>query len=124
MRLKTLVPFLLLAAWSGGASAMPVAAFLAKANALQKKGPMALFSGDLKLLMNQIKRDAAELRAENKAAEAAGRRKAYCTPDAGVKLTNRDVMDAMNAIPAAQRSALHTKDAMRAYLARRYPCRG
>ena len=123
MRLKTLVPFLLLTAWSGPASAMPVATFLAKANALQKKGPMALFSGDLKLLTNQIKRDAGELRAENKSAEAAGRRKAYCTPAGGVKLSNRDIMDAMNAVPAAQRSALHTKDALRAYFARRFPCR-
>ena len=102
---------------------MPVATFLAKADALQRKGPMALFSSDLKLLANQIKRDAGELRAENKAAEAAGRQKSYCTPAGGVKLTNRDILGAMNAVPPPQRAATETKDALRAYFARRFPCR-
>jgi hypothetical protein len=104
------------------AQAMPVATFLAKADALQRKGPMALFSGDLRLLANQIKRDAGELRAENKASEAAGRQKSYCTPAGGVKLTNRDILGAMTAVPPAQRARTETKDALRAYFARRFPC--
>src|SRR5437870_12154951 len=58
------------------ASAMPVSTFLAKADALRAKGPLALLSGDLKLLTNEIQ-----------AAERAGKPKAYCTPGAGVKLT-------------------------------------
>ncbi len=58
------------------AAAMPVSTFLAKADKLKKKGPLAMFSGDIKLLMGQVKTDAAELRAENKAAEAAGKPKA------------------------------------------------
>ena len=122
MRLHFLLG-LALAASPAAASAMPVSLFLTKAEALQKKGPMALFSGDLKLLTAQIKQDAAQLRAENKAAEAAGRRKAYCTPEGGVKLTNRDILDAMNAVPAPQRTTTRTKDALRAYFARRFPCR-
>ena len=124
MRLRLLFAVALAAAPLSAASAMPVSTFLTKADALQKKGPMALFSSDLKLLTNQIKRDAGELRAENKAAEAAGRRKTYCTPAAGVKLTNRDILAIMNAVPPAQRAATHTKDALRAYFARRFPCRG
>ena len=104
------------------ASAMPVSTFLAKAEALERKGAMALFSGDLKLLTKQIKADAAALRAENKAAEAAGQRKAYCTPASGVKLSNRDIVGAMQAVPPAQRAATDTKSALRAYFARRFPC--
>lgn len=104
------------------ASAMPVSTFLAKAEALERKGAMALFSGDLKLLTKQIKADAAALRAENKAAEAAGQRKAYCTPASGVKLSNRDIVGAMQAVPPAQRAATDTKTALRAYFARRFPC--
>ncbi len=104
------------------ATAMPVSTFLAKADKLEQKGPLAMFSGDLKLLMGQIKTDAAELRAENKAAEAAGRRKAYCTAPGGVKMSNRDILAAMQAVPPAQRARTNTKDALRAYFARRFPC--
>ena len=121
MKLK--IPFALaLLAAPAAASAMPVSTFLAKADALQSKGALAMFSGDLKLLMNQIKADAASLRADNKAAEAAGRPKAYCSPAGGVKLTNRDIMGAMQAVPPAQRATTDTKSAMRAYFARRFPC--
>ena len=104
------------------AMAMPVATFLTKAEALQKKGALAMFSGDLKLLMNQIKADSAALRAENEAAAAAGRPKAYCAPEGGAKLNQKDVMEAMSAVPAANRTTVDTKSAIRAYLAKRFPC--
>ena len=106
------------------ATAMPVATFLQKAEALQKKGPLAMFSADLKLLTNQVKKDASELRAANQAAAAANRKKAYCAPDGGVKMGNRDVLAAMNAVAPAARATTDSKDALRAYLARRYPCAG
>jgi hypothetical protein len=121
--MKLRIPFALaLLAAPAAASAMPVSTFLAKAEALQSKGALAMFSGDLKLLMNQIKADAASLRADNKAAEAAGRPKAYCSPAGGVKLSNRDIMGAMQAVPPAQRATTDTKSAMRTYFARRFPC--
>ena len=121
--MKLRIPFALaLLAAPAAASAMPVSTFLAKADALQSKGALAMFSGDLKLLMNQIKADAASLRADNKVAEAAGRPKAYCSPAGGVKLTNRDIMGAMQAVPPAQRATTDTKSAMRTYGARRFPC--
>jgi hypothetical protein len=104
------------------ATAMPVSTFLAKADKLQKKGPLAMFSGDLKLLMGQIKADAAQLRAENNALAAAGKPKAYCTAPGGVKMSNRDILSAMNSVPPAQRARTSTKDALRAYFARRFPC--
>ncbi len=123
MKSRILVGVLLAAAPLASAAAMPVSTFLAKADRLQKKGPMAMFSGDLKLLTRQIKADAAQLRAANKAAAAAGRPKAYCTPEAGVKMSNRDVLTAMQAVPAAQRSTTSTRDALRAYFAKRFPCK-
>ncbi len=123
MRFRILVGVLLAAVPFASAAAMPVSTFLAKADRLQKKGPMAMFSGDLKLLTRQIKADAAQLRAANKAAAAAGRPKAYCTPEAGVKMSNRDVLTAMQAVPAAQRSTTSTRDALRAYFAKRFPCK-
>lgn len=121
MRFRVLVGAMLALA-PVAAAAMPVSTFLAKADKLQKKGPMAMFSGDLKLLLSQVKTDAAELRAENKAAAAAGRTKAYSTPAAGVKLTNRDILTAMQAVPPAERARTSTKEALRSYFSRRFPC--
>ena len=104
------------------ASAMPVSDFLAKAEALRSKGAMALFSGDLKRLTKQIEADGAALRAENKNAEAAGRPKAYCSPAGGIRMGQKQVLEAMQEVAPAQRSKTDTKDAIRAYLARRHPC--
>lgn len=123
MAVRNLVAALVLIAIPiSSVAAMPVATFLAKADALEKKGAMALFSSDLELLERQIKSDAAALRAANKAAAAAGKPKAYCTPAAGVKMSNRDILGAMRAVPPAQRAATTTRDALRAYFARRFPC--
>jgi len=119
-----LIAGVLLVATAGPASAMSVQTFLSKAEALRKKGPLALFSGDLKLLTKQIKSDGSELRAERLAAKAAGRPTAFCPPSDGVKLTDKDVMVAMQSVPAAERSRATTKEAMRSYMARRFPCRG
>lgn len=123
MKRRLLLPQLLIAAVPlSAASAMPVETFLAKADALEKKGAMALFSKDLKLLMNQVKKDAAELKAANEALAAAGKPKAYCTPGKGVKLSNRDILDAMRAVPPAQRARTSSRDALKALMVRRYPC--
>ena len=122
MTLRLIAAALLLGA-AAPASAMTVAVFIAKAESLKKKGPLALFSGDLKLLTNQIKSDGASIREERLAAERAGKHGAFCPPAAGVKLTDKDVMQAMQAVPAAERGRTTTRTAMRAFMARRFPCR-
>jgi hypothetical protein len=99
-----------------------VSTFLAKVSGLKKKGPLALFSGDIKLLMNQVKQDSAQLRAENKALEAAGKRKHYCAPEKS-SLKDKDLLAALEQVPVAQRPRTSTKEAFRAYLARRFPCK-
>lgn len=103
--------------------AMPVQTFLAKAEALKKKGPLALFSSDMKLLRNEITADALELRKERLAATAAGRPTAFCPPSGGIKMTDRDILAAMEAVPPARRASTDTRAALRAYFARRFPCR-
>jgi len=121
MRIGMIVGVALLGA-ATPAAAMPVSAFLAKADTLQKKGAMAVFSSDLKLLMNVVKQDFAQLRAERLAAKAAQRPAAFCPPEGGVKMTNKDIMDAMQAVPASSRPSTDTRDALRSYMARRFPC--
>ena len=100
---------------------LPVAAFLAKVTSLKQKGPLALLSGDLKLVMNQVKQDSAQLRAENKALEAVGKRKHYCAPP-NVKVNDKELLAAVEQVPVAKRAHTSTKEAFRAYFARRYPC--
>ena len=115
------LPIAVLAA--SAAPAMPVSTFLPKAEALERKGAMALFSRDLKFLTNQIKKDLGEIRAERLASKAAGKPTAFCPPAEGGKLSDKDIMVAMRAVPAQQRASTSTKDALKALLVRRYPCR-
>ena len=108
---------------SSGVAAMPVSTFLTKAHALQKKGPLAMFSGDLKLLTRQIKSDAGKIREERLAAKAAGKPTAFCPPEGGTKLSDKDILAAMEAVPASERARTDTRVALRNFLARRHPCR-
>ncbi|MEO6198313.1 MAG: hypothetical protein ABIO68_00040 [Sphingomicrobium sp.] len=124
MKIKVLLGLFLIAVPLGAASAMPVSTFLEKAGRLEKKGPLALLSGDLKLLMNQVKADFASLRTERQAGKAGGKPLAYCPAEKKVEITDKDVMAAMRAVPAAQRPGTETRGALRAMLVRKFPCPG
>jgi hypothetical protein len=122
MTKKLILGAFLLALPLAGAAAMPVSAFLQKADALEKKGMMALFSSDYKLLKGEIEADSQQLKSQRLAAKAAGRPQAYCPPTkAG--LGSSEILAAFRTIPPAQRDRVQVKDALRALLARKYPCR-
>ena len=122
MRIKLLAAAMLAIVPVGAAQAMDVATFLTKADALEKKGMLALMSSDYKLLLREIRTQGAQLRAERLAAEKAGRKPAYCPP-AKQSLTSKEVLTAFRTIPLAQRPRIQVKDALRALMARKYPCR-
>jgi hypothetical protein len=123
MKKKLLAAALLAIVPLGAAQAMDVATFLAKADALQKKGVMALMASDYKLLKAEVVAQSQVLRSERLAAQRAGRKPAYCPP-ADSDLTSGEILAAFRTIPAAQRPRIQVKDALRALLARKYPCRG
>jgi hypothetical protein len=104
------------------ASAMDVATWLAKAEALKAKGVLALANKDYKLLEGEIKTNAGVLKQERMAAVAAGRKPAYCPPEKA-NLNQQEVFDGFNAVPAAQRPRTPVIDALRLTLAKKYPCR-
>jgi hypothetical protein len=104
------------------ADAMDVATFLTKADALQKKGMMALMSSDYKLLKNEILAQSQALRNERLAAVRAHRKPAYCPP-AKSGLNSNEILAAFRTIPAAQRPRIQVKDALRGLLVKKYPCR-
>jgi hypothetical protein len=122
LKTKLIAAALIAAVPLAPAQAMDVAAFLAKADAIQRKGMLALVSSDYKLLKKEIVDQSQALRSERLAARKAGLKPAYCPP-AKSDLTSGEVLAAFRTIPAAQRSRIQVRDALKALLARKYPCR-
>ncbi len=117
--IKSGLAFILIAA-PALASAMPVSTFLTKANALEKKGPMALFSSDLKLLTGEIRQSAQALRVERAAAERAGRKPETCIPPK-ISMGNAEVLAHFRGIAPARRN-MTVKDGFAELVRKKYPC--
>ena len=101
---------------------MPVSTFLAKFQALEAKGALAAVTSDATLLKKELQDDAAALRAERLAAVQSGSKPAYC-PDAGAGPPSFDeIIGALSAVPQGDRGKTEVKDALRAYMAKRFPC--
>jgi hypothetical protein len=123
MRKSVIVAMGLLAGLgAGGAEAMPVSTFLQKAEALQAKGMLALFASDYKTLKTEVTNASGQLRSERLAARAAGRRPAYCPPQDQGSLDSNELLAAFRTIPPAVAARTEVKDALRALLARKFPC--
>jgi len=109
-------------AFAASASAMPVSAFLSKVDKLAKAGAVATMSSDAALIKKELEDDAAALRAERLAATQSGKTPAYC-PDAGSGPPSlEEIVAGLKAVPEAKRSGTQVKDALRAFMARRFPC--
>lgn len=110
---------------SGPALAAPgdvnAQAFYAKALAMKKKGPMALFSGELKPMKAQLMDAGTRVRAENQAAKQRGA-PLYCPP-AQVKADVNFVRDGLAGIPQSRRQQSTLTQAWREILIARFPCR-
>ena len=104
------------------AQTMPVSTFLAKANALKAKGPLALFSSDIGLLKKEIQNSAKALRAEQLAAQKAGRKPALCMP-AKASMNSDELLAHFNSIPAAQRN-MRVQAGFAGLMRKKYPCPG
>jgi hypothetical protein len=104
------------------ANAMDVGTFLAKAAILQDRGVLAMFASEYGELQAEIGTSFAALKQERLAAQSGGRRPAYCPPGPA-RLTMEETMAAMLAVPPARRAHVQVRDALRAALARKYPCR-
>ena len=102
------------------AAAMPVSTFLTKAEALQKKGAMALFSSDIGVLKKEVQASGSQIKAERLAAIKAGRKPDFCPP-AKASMGSDELLSHLRAIPAAQR-AMPFKAAYKGFLVRKFPC--
>lgn len=99
---------------------MPLTIFLPKAEALNKKGAMALFSSDLGVIKKQFATAGQQLRVERVAALKAGAKPAYCPPAKG-NFNTDELLAHLRAIPPAQRG-ITFKAAYKSFLVRKWPC--
>jgi hypothetical protein len=104
------------------ASAMTVAEFMAKVNGLKAKGPMALFSSDIGVLKAEGMSAGKSIRADQDAAEAAGRPAATCLPK-GSKLGQGEVLNFFERIPPAQAQRITVKQGMIGLIRQKWPCK-
>ena len=102
------------------AQSMPVSTFLAKADALQEKGAMALFSGDIGKLKAEVVNSGKQLRAEQDAARKAGRKPATCMPEKA-NVNSTELLAHFRAIPPAERG-IPVKTGFAALMRKKYPC--
>jgi len=110
------------AAMATPASAMPVSEFLSRFEALEANGDSSKLAAQLGELRSEVQKDAAELRAERLEAAAAGRAPAYCPPPEAPAPTAQEIVAALEEVPEENRPFIEVKDALRGYLAFRFPC--
>lgn len=113
-------PLVARAQMAGPVGAMPIATFLAKADALRAKGPFALMSADYKLLKAEVTGAAQAYRARLKGEQAAGRPSSCPPPRA--PFNSDDVMAQMRSYPVAARGQTSVATAVADLFHARYPC--
>jgi hypothetical protein len=115
-----LSPSLALAEAAQQPGTMSVATFMSKAEALQAKGAMALFSSDISLLKAAVTGSAQAFRRQIKAEAASGKPSA-CPPERA-SLTSDDLLAHMRTYPAEARPRIPVSQAVAELFRKRYPC--
>ena len=100
---------------------MSVAVFLAKADALKAKGPLALFSSDLPLLKAEGKAGGDAYRARLIRERAEGK-PSSCPPE-GAKIDSDELLAFLRTYPAKARPRLTIRQGVADYFIKKFPCR-
>jgi hypothetical protein len=100
--------------------AMSVREFLNTAAQIPRN-PTALLRSDTRRLIGEIRGATRTINAEREAAVAAGRRPAYCPSSGRASVSSNELLARFNSIPENRRSISVTQ-AMREWMAERYPC--
>lgn len=123
MNWKLSAVLLLLIPAAAAGQSMNAEIFHQRASTLQKKGVMALFSGDLKALTKEGKAAGAKAREQRLAAIKAGQKPRYCPPEGPVSIDSKEFMTRLSAIPDADRRHIDMTEATTRILAAKFPCR-
>lgn len=101
---------------------MSVSTFVGKADALKRKGFMAIGSPDIKLLQNEMQGVTTAYRADIKGARAADRTPHSCPPETPQRMSSDELLAHFRTIPAAQAQKTSIKTAFYGMMKKRYPC--
>lgn len=123
MRLKLIVAAVaVLVPAMASAQSMSAEAFFQKAQALPRKGMMAMFSGDVKKLMKEAKAAGETARAQRLATLKAKEKPRYCPPQGSQRMGSDEFMERLGALPRAERIRINMTEAMIRILAIKFPC--
>ena len=123
MRLVRLLPItLLFVPANASAQSMNAETFYQKAVVLKRKGPLALFSSDLKPLMREGQAAGKAASASRKAALGARKTPRYCPPVEVEGMSQTEFLDRLGRIPAAERRRIDIGEATNRLLAAKFPC--
>ena len=123
MRLKLIVAGIAaLVPAMASAQSMSAEAFFQKAQALQRKGMMAMFSRDVKLLMKEAKAAGETARAQRLATIKAGGKPRYCPPKGAQRMGSDEFMQRLGAMPRADRIKIDMTEAMIRLQVAKFPC--
>ena len=96
--------------------------FLARAERLKSRGPLAFFDSDYSRLKADATAVGKAIGDDRIAAEKAGKPILYCSPSPRAQLGSMEFISGLEAIPAAERARMSLKDAMVRVLQKKYPC--
>ena len=100
---------------------MSVAAFLARANSLERLGPLALATPQGNQLKDEVVAAGKRYKARIEAERRAGRKTTSCPPETG-SLTPDQWLAHLRSYPAAKRRSVSVYSAFDALMKKRYPC--
>ena len=104
------------------AQSMNAETFHKRAQALKKKGAMAIFSrGEIKALTTEAQAAAQRAREQRLATLKAGGKPRSCPPE-GSRMGSDEFMERLAAIPPAERARIDMTEATIRILAGKYPC--
>jgi hypothetical protein len=105
------------------AQSMNAESFHQRAQALKKKGAMAIFSrGEIKALMAEGQAAGKAAREQRLATVKAGDKPRYCPPGGSGSMDSDEFMKRLSAIPQAERARVNMTEATTRILATKYPC--
>ena len=106
------------------AQSMNAESFHQRAQALKKKGAMAIFSrGEINALTKEGQAAGLKAREQHLAAVKAGTKPRYCPPEGKNSMNSDEFMERLGALPAADRARIDMTEATIRILAAKFPCK-
>lgn len=102
---------------------MTVAQFLEAGADIPRNRAAAIMRSDTRQLIRVATGAVNQIKAEQAAAERAGRRPNHCIPSSGTGITPESLVARFEGMPAHRRNVTVTQ-AVRDWMSERYPCRG